>query len=76
MELHNAEAARNLLGEIEKVYGILKKNPFAFPVCGYPLLNEYRKVLIKKYIVLYKVCENTVYVERFFHQLEDYAQKL
>ena len=75
-ELCNPQAANHLLNEIEKVYKELAVTPLCYPSCAQPLLHRYRKAAIMRYVMIYRVDEDTVYVERFFSQLEDYANKL
>ena len=79
-ELYNPDAAANLLDEIEKRYAVLEENPFLYARCTHPLLlpGEYRKVVIGSYLLIYHVEEfsGVVYVDRFFNELQDYADKL
>ena len=75
-ELSNPQAAGHLLDEITKTYHILADNPMIFPACSQPLLQRYRKVTVMRYVIIYRIDGETVYVERFFSQLEDYVNKL
>lgn len=75
-ELSNPQAAGHLLDEITKMYHMLMVNPMVFPVCSQPLLQRYRKVTVMRYVIIYRIDDRTVYVERFFSQLEDYVNKL
>ena len=75
-ELCNPQAAAHLLDEIGIVYLQLARTPECYPSCTHPLLRQYRKVTIMGYVLIYRVEGDTVYVERFFSQLEDYAHKL
>lgn len=74
--LGNPQAAGHLPDEIAGIYRALADNPLAFPVCSQPLLQKYRKVSVMRYVVIYRVDGDTVYVERFFSRLEDYVRKL
>ena len=69
-KLSNPTAAINLLDEIESCYQHLVDNPHIYEICQDDFLSQlsYRKIAIKKYIVIYKIDEetNTVYVLRFF----------
>ena len=80
VELHNPEAAANLLDEITKRYELLERNPLIYPLCEQPLLRGggYRKVVVGRYLMFCHVDErqHVVYVDRFFHDLQDYADKL
>ena len=75
-ELANPQAAGHFLDEIAKVYLLLREQPQCCPVCSQKLLNRYRKVPILRYVMLCRIEENTVYVERYFSHLEDYLHKL
>lgn len=75
-ELSNPQAAGHLLDEITKIYHVLVDNPMVFPACSQPLLQRYRKVTVMRYVIIYRIDGETVYVERFFSQLEDYVNKL
>ena len=75
-ELSNSQAAGYLPDEITKMYHMLTVNPMVFPVCSQPLLQRYRKVTVMRYVIIYRIDDGTVYVERFFSQLEDYVNKL
>ena len=75
-ELSTPQAAGHLLDEITKMYHVLADNPMIFPACSQPLLQRYRKVTVMRYVVIYRIDGETVYVERFFSQLEDYVNKL
>lgn len=75
-ELSNPQAAGHLLDEITKMYHALADNPMIFPACSQPLLQRYRKVTVMRYVIIYRIDDETVYVERFFSQLEDYVNKL
>ena len=75
-ELSNPQAAGHLLDEITKMYHVLADNPMIFPACSQPLLQRYRKVTVMRYVIIYRIDGETVYVERFFSQLEDYVNKL
>ena len=76
--LYNPDAASSLLDKIEALYDRLSESPFIYALCIQPLLSaqSYRKAVIGGYVALYKVDGNTVYIERYFSDLEDYAKKL
>ena len=79
-KLCNTEAAGALLDEIEGHYDALEDNPYLYALCAQPLLRrgEYRKIAINGYLLFYRMDEarKLVYVERFFSELQDYADKL
>ena len=75
-ELSNPQAAEHLLDEITKTFHVLAENPMIYPACTQPLLQRFRKVVVMRYVIIYRVDDTTVYVERLFSQLEDYVHKL
>ncbi|MDY4008938.1 MAG: type II toxin-antitoxin system RelE/ParE family toxin [Candidatus Limiplasma sp.] len=79
-ELKNPEAAAHLMDEIDHRYEHLENNPSIYAECMQPLLKpmHYRKVVIGGYLMIFRVDEEakTVFVERFFSGLEEYAEKL
>ena len=80
LELCNPDAAAHLADEVGKRYDLLENNPHIYAECSQPILraSHYRKAVIGGYLLIYRIDENqkTVYVERFFSDLEDYADKL
>ena len=74
--LKNPIAANSLLDKIEETYIDLADNPFMYACCfDKRLRNEkYRKVVINKYILIYRIDEenNVVYVIRFFYGGQNY----
>ena len=79
-ELCNMQAAKELADKIDAHYGLLAENPKLYAECREPLLQRqhYRKVTLGGYIMIYREDDatNTVYVERFFSNLQDYANRL
>lgn len=77
-KLCNPDAAIHLLDAVEQLYGRLSETPFMYALCSHSLLSdrEYRKAVLGGYLMLYRVEENTVFVERYFSDLEDYIQRL
>ena len=80
MKLANPEAAATLLDAIEAVYQRLTERPAIYALCQHPLLKPmgYRKAVIRGYLMIYRLdtVAQTVYIERFFSDLEDYANKI
>ncbi|MBE5040771.1 type II toxin-antitoxin system RelE/ParE family toxin [Ructibacterium gallinarum] len=74
--LKNPTAAKNLLDKIEKVYTDIANNPFMYAYCNNSRLqnDEYRKVVINHYVLIYRVDEakNTVFVVRLFYGRQNY----
>ena len=79
-ELHNPAAAAQLLDRVEECYDALEARPLMYPLCAQPLLRPggYRKAVLGAYLMVYHVdpSASRVYVDRFFHELQDYADKL
>ena len=78
--LCNPDAAAKLIEAVEQSYVRLEQNPKLYSLCVQPILRAagYRKVVIGRYILIYRVddARGAVYIERFFSELEDYAEKL
>ena len=76
VELVNPIAAGNFLDEVDKCYGYLKSNPWMYGKCQNKRLEKegYRKALIKNYLLVYKIDEEseTVSILRFFYGGQDY----
>lgn len=77
LSLENKPAAAALLDEIEKTYDGLERMPMMCEACRDPYLKErgYRKAVIRNYIMVYTVDEDTktVSIMRFFHGRQDYT---
>ena len=76
--LENKGAAANLLRAIERCYDDLERMPLMYAVCNDPYLKElgYHKAVIRNYILIYKVDEDTqtVQIMRLFHGRQDYEK--
>ena len=79
-ELSNAQAASRFLDNVEASYRQITDNPFMYALCADTRLREkgYRKVVIKNYLVIYRVDEakKTAYVIRIVYATRDYAKLL
>jgi len=77
-KLCNPTAALDFLSEIEKNYEMITKNPLMFALCiDSRLKNEgYRKIIVKNYIVFYKINENekAIYIMRVIYGRRDYCK--
>ncbi len=77
-ELDNPSAASSFLSEVDTCYANLEKMPFMYNFCQNARLMAlgYRKVVIKNYIMIYRVEEttHTVYILRFFYGRRDYEK--
>lgn len=72
------QAARNLLNDFEATKISLSNVAGSLKLCDNPKLKElgYRRInfLSHRYFMLYRVEENTVYVDGIFHELQDYEK--
>lgn len=78
--LKNRQAVVHLLDSLEHLYDRLEENPLQFPECRdkYLSYRGYREAVLPdmKYLVIYKIREDRVYVLGVFHELEQYRNKL
>lgn len=79
-KLNNRQAAKHLLDNVERIYKRLQENPFQFPECRdkYLSYKGYREAVFPdmRYIIIYRVENNNVFVLGIFHQSEQYDKKL
>lgn len=78
IQLSNPKAAGDFLDEVTTCYSFLKNNPMMYERCQDRRLEKegYRKAVIKNYVLVYKVNENsrTVSIMRFFYSAQDYSK--
>lgn len=78
--LKNRQAAAHLLNGIDKLYDRFEENPFQFADCRDPFLRSrgFKEAVVSdmEYIMIFRIEEDKVYVVGFFHQLENYKEKL
>jgi plasmid stabilization system protein ParE len=78
--LYSQQAASNLMDEVKKCYKHLKTNPYIYALCNDRHLykEKYRKVIIKKYVLVFRIDEDkkVVTIYRFFYGAEDYPNKI
>jgi plasmid stabilization system protein ParE len=74
------EAATGFVEEVAVIYTHLQQNPYQFPQCYDTHLAKegYRRALIKNYLLVYKVFDDTQMVVgyRFFHGTQNYVDKI
>ncbi len=79
-EKQNVQAAQNVLDDFEATIESLKYAAGSLKLCDNPHLKQlgYRRInfLNHRYFLMYRVNENTVYVDNMFHELQDYENKL
>lgn len=77
-QLANPSAASSFLDSVAHCYNTLESMPFAFEQCRDSRLRKlgYRRYVIKKYVMVYRVSEEdrTVYILRFFYGAQDYEK--
>lgn len=78
VQLANPKAAGDFLDEVDKCYGYLKSSPMMYTKCQDKRLEKegYRRVLIKNYVLVYKINEasKTVNILRFSYGVQDYVK--
>ena len=71
LELKSAQAADAFLDDVEASYRRLVENPFIYAKCDDHLLERrgYRKIVIKNYLVLFRIDEENqmVYIVRIVY---------
>ena len=76
-ELNAKKAASDFVGKVYECYDRLEDNPYIYTECRDTRLKKegYRRAVIKNYVLLYKIDEDTkeVVVHRFFYGGQDYA---
>ena len=79
-KLKNRQAASHFVDEIEKIYDRLEENPFQFPESRDVYLHRmgFRQATLSqmRYIVIYRIEEDRIYIEGIFHDLENYSRRL
>ena len=75
-EKKNEQAAGNLLDDFEATIGSLLHVAGSLKECENPRLRAlgYRRInfLAHRYFILYRIEENSVFVDSIFHELQDY----
>jgi plasmid stabilization system protein ParE len=79
-EYHFPSYAKRLSGEFVKSFSRIKSMPYSCPVLQteVPTEREFRKLIVREYIVLYWVDEEKrqITVARIFHGKQDYMSKI
>ena len=75
-KLGNPAAALRIIDEIEHMYGLLEDNPYM----GKEHITEgghiYRFVLIKNYMMFYRVSDESLLISRFLYGPSNYDRRL
>ena len=79
-EKKSEQAAKNLLKDFEVTMKNLSSVAGSLKLCDNPKLKElgYRRInfLSHRYFMLYRIENDTVFVDNIFHQLQDYESKM
>ena len=79
-EKKSEQAAINLLNDFEATKTSLSNVAGSLKLCDNPKLRAlgYRKInfLSHRYFMLYRIENNTVYVDNIFHALQDYENRM
>ena len=79
-EKKSEQAARNLLNDFEATKTSLSNVAGSLKLCDNPKLRAlgYRRInfLSHRYFMLYRIENDTVYVDNIFHELQDYENKM
>lgn len=79
-EKKNIQAAKNVLNDFDATVKSLKYVAGSLKLCDNPKLRqlEYRRInfLNHRYFMLYRIVENTVFIDNIFHELQDYENRI
>ena len=79
-EKKSEQAARNLLNDFEETKTSLANVADSLKLCDNPKLRAlgYRRInfLSHRYFMLYRIENDTVYVDNIFHELQDFENKM
>lgn len=76
----NEQAARNLIDDFESTKGNLEQSAGALKLCENPRLRAlgYRRInfMSHRYFMLYRIEDDTVYVDNIYHDLQDFESTI
>ena len=79
-ELNNPQAAAGFLDDVEESYRRIINNPRMYSLCRDERLGRmgYRKIVIKNYLILYRINEESqeVYIVRIVYEGRNYPELL
>ena len=79
-EKENLQAAKNVLSDFDATIECLSLVAGSLKLCDHPKLASlgYRRInfLNHRYFMLYRILDNTVYVDNIFHELQDYEHMI
>ena len=79
-EKKNEQAAKNLLDDFEATKIRLSRTAESLKLCDNPKLRElgYRRInfLSHRYFMLYRIGDGIAFVDKIFHELQDYESNM
>ena len=74
--LKSSQAAIGFVDEFDYQVSLIRENPIIYRLSRMPELaaRGYRSALVKHYILLYKMLQDTIAIAHIFHQTQDYAR--
>lgn len=77
-KLYSPNSAKKLMNQIEKRILFLKIMPKLYPKISNKtkLKNEYRKMVIKNFIILYTISKNKIYIVHMYYNKKNYLNYL
>ncbi|HJD41412.1 MAG TPA: type II toxin-antitoxin system RelE/ParE family toxin [Candidatus Mediterraneibacter quadrami] len=76
----NEQAARNVLEDFEATVKALKNVAGSLKLCDNEQLRKqgYRRInfLSHRYFLIYRIVDDTVFVDNIFHEMQDYENKM
>jgi len=77
-DLKNPSAAQRLKDEAKKTYKKIKENPFLYPAVPdeYLASKGFRFVMVKNYMLFYKVKEKQINIDHFLYGHRDWMNLL
>lgn len=79
-EKESMQAAENVLDDYDATIESLKHVAGSLKLCDNPRLRQlqYRRInfLNHRYFMLYRIVDNTVFIDNIFHELQDHENKM
>lgn len=76
VDLCNKSAANEILSDVEEAIAQLSFSADVYAPCTEPELKEHNYIRFHlrrhRYIMLYRIIRNYVFIERIYHELQDY----
>ncbi len=74
--LESQQAAEGFIEEFQRQVTLIGENPYIFAVSKMPELatKGYRVAFINRYVMLYTIRDDDIFIVHLFHQRQDYAR--